>query len=81
MKLPLPILIALPFVSLLAAAPAGVVYWPKGMPPGNGPKAAKFENHALSVSHRDKNGVAEFHENQTDVLVVESGEATLVVGG
>lgn len=81
MKHTLPILIALPFLSLLAANPPGVVYWPKGTPPAAGPKTAKFENHALSVSHRDKSGVAEFHENQTDIFVVESGEATIEVGG
>ncbi len=63
-----------------AADPAGFVYWPKGVPSGS-PKDAKFENHALSVSHRDKDGVAELHEKNTDIMVVQSGEATLVVGG
>ncbi|HLJ16157.1 MAG TPA: hypothetical protein VKV15_16785 [Bryobacteraceae bacterium] len=75
------VLFVLSLTSLLAADPAGFVYWPKGVPPAHGPKGAKFENHALSISHRDKNGVAELHENQTDIMVVESGEATLVVGG
>lgn len=63
-----------------AAEPAGFVYWPKGVVAGD-PKAGKFDNHALSVSHRDKDGVVELHEKQADIIVVQSGEATLVVGG
>lgn len=63
-----------------AADPAGFVYWAKGVPPSDA-KTAKFENHGLSISHRDKDGVAELHEKQTDIAVVQSGEATLVVGG
>jgi uncharacterized RmlC-like cupin family protein len=67
---------------LLAAADLpGFVYWPKGVPPEGGPKVAKFDNHALMISHRDKTGLAEVHENQADVIVVQSGEATLVAGG
>lgn len=65
---------------LRAADPSGFVFWPKGVPPADA-KTAKFENHGLSVSHRDKDGVAELHEKQTDIVVVQSGEATLVVGG
>ena len=67
--------------SLAAADPAGLVYWPKGVPPEGASKGAKFDNHSLGISHRDKDGVAELHENQTDVMVVQSGEATLIVGG
>lgn len=66
---------------LYAADPAGLVYWPKGVPPAEGRKGAKFDTHSLGISHRDKDGVAEVHENQTDVMVVQSGEATLVAGG
>jgi mannose-6-phosphate isomerase-like protein (cupin superfamily) len=40
-----------------------------------------FGNHSLQVAHREGNGEAELHETQADVFVVESGEATLVVGG
>ena len=61
----------------LAADPEGFVYWPKGEPA----KAPKFANHGLSVSHRDKDGVAEMHQKQTDIMVVQSGEAKLTVGG
>jgi mannose-6-phosphate isomerase-like protein (cupin superfamily) len=65
----------------VAADPPGFVYWPKGVPPPDGIKNAKFENHALMVTKRDKGGLAEVHENQVDVVVVQSGEATLTVGG
>ncbi|MEO7145045.1 MAG: cupin domain-containing protein [Bryobacteraceae bacterium] len=81
MKHKLLLLSGFALVSVMAADPAGFVYWPKGAPPSAGPKSARFDNHSLSVSHRDKNGVAELHENQTDIMVVESGEATLVAGG
>jgi len=64
---------------LFAADPAGFVLWPQGKPPGG--KGTKFENHALSVSHRDKSGGAEVHEKQTDIFVVQNGEADIVVGG
>jgi mannose-6-phosphate isomerase-like protein (cupin superfamily) len=76
-----PLLLAALVAGALAAAdPAGLVYWPKGTPPAGG-KGAKFDNHGLGVSHRDKSGVAEVHENQTDIVFVQSGEAKLVVGG
>lgn len=65
--------------AMFAADPAGLVIWPKGVAPGG--KGAKFENHALSVSHRDKTGIPEMHEKQTDIFVVQSGEAVLLLGG
>jgi mannose-6-phosphate isomerase-like protein (cupin superfamily) len=42
---------------------------------------ARYGNHTLLIAHREGNGEAELHETQNDVMVVESGEATLVVGG
>lgn len=33
------------------------------------------------VIHRESSGQAEWHEKQADLFIVESGEATLVVGG
>ncbi len=82
MKHKLPILFALTLLAASAADnPSGFVYWPGGKPPAEGPKGAKFENHALGISHRDKDGLAEVHENQTDIMVIQSGEATLEVGG
>ena len=74
-----PTFILLFSASLFAADPAGFLLWEKGVPPGG--KGAKFDNHGISISHRDKNGVAELHEKQTDILIVQSGEAVLEVGG
>jgi mannose-6-phosphate isomerase-like protein (cupin superfamily) len=74
------ILFGLTLCPLLAADPAGFVVWPKGVPPAD-TKQAKFANHALSVSHRDKDGIPELHEKQTDIFVIQSGEGALLVGG
>ncbi len=35
----------------------------------------------FSLSHRENSGRAEMHDSENDIFVVESGEATLVVGG
>jgi mannose-6-phosphate isomerase-like protein (cupin superfamily) len=40
-----------------------------------------FGNHSFLIAHREGDGEAELHETQNDVMVIESGEATLVVGG
>jgi mannose-6-phosphate isomerase-like protein (cupin superfamily) len=40
-----------------------------------------FGNHNFLMAHREGSGEAELHETQADVMVVESGEATLLVGG
>ena len=40
-----------------------------------------YDNHYMGVSHRTGDGVAEVHETQTDIWVVEGGEATLIYGG
>ena len=75
-------LVALTLLAAVAAdAPTGFVYWAQGKPPAEGPKGAKFENHALGISHRDKSGPAEVHENQTDIMVIQQGGATLIAGG
>lgn len=41
----------------------------------------KFGNHSFMVAHREGSGEAELHETQDDIFIVQSGEATLVVGG
>lgn len=42
----------------------------------------KFGNNASAqVSHREGPGIAELHEQVADFFVVESGDATLIVGG
>src|SRR5260370_29904511 len=38
-------------------------------------------NELFMLAHREADGQPELHETQADVLVVESGSATLVVGG
>jgi mannose-6-phosphate isomerase-like protein (cupin superfamily) len=42
---------------------------------------ATYSNHLIGLSHREGDGSAELHETQADIFVVETGEATLVVGG
>jgi len=42
---------------------------------------AGYGNHSFLIAHREGSGEAELHETQNDVMVVESGEATLVAGG
>ena len=81
MKLRMLLFLLLAMVPLMAVDPPGFVIWSKGVPPADQKGKLDFGNHALSVSHRDKNGVVEVHEKLVDVLVVQSGEATLVVGG
>jgi mannose-6-phosphate isomerase-like protein (cupin superfamily) len=42
---------------------------------------ASHGNYSFMVAHREGSGEAEYHATQADVFVVQSGEATLVVGG
>lgn len=41
----------------------------------------KYGNHSLQITLREASGEAEIHEKQNDVFVVQSGHATLVLGG
>ena len=61
--------------------PQGFVLWSKCVPPGGLTEKALFDNHTLSISHRDKGGLTEVHDKFVDVMVIQSGEATHVVGG
>jgi mannose-6-phosphate isomerase-like protein (cupin superfamily) len=73
--------------ALLLAAPWArsqdktITVWPKGVPPGGITEKADFGDHILSISHRDKSGRVEVHQNKADVLVIQSGTATFVCGG
>ncbi len=81
--------------ALPAGAPKGFEHWTSGelqgfekklSPKINAQKIAtqplgSYGNHNFLIAHREGNGEAELHETQNDVMVVESGEATLVVGG
>ena len=42
---------------------------------------ANYGNYSFMVAHREAPGEAEYHATQADILVVQTGEATLVVGG
>ncbi len=42
---------------------------------------AKYDNHGIMVAHREGNGEAELHETQVDIFFVQSGQATLIIGG
>jgi mannose-6-phosphate isomerase-like protein (cupin superfamily) len=44
-------------------------------------RLADFPNDLYMLARREADGVPEWHENQGDVFVVESGSATLIVGG
>jgi mannose-6-phosphate isomerase-like protein (cupin superfamily) len=80
---------------LMAADPAGFAQWKgselkeagkKLAPKINQQKVAtevlsNWGNHNLMVAHREGSGEAELHETQADVFIVQSGEASLVVGG
>ncbi len=63
-----------------AVDPLGYVVWPKGLPPEGSPPKVQFEHHSWSLAHREKSGVVESHGTRTIVMIVQSGEATLVVG-
>src|SRR5215470_20101054 len=42
---------------------------------------ADFSNDTFMLSRRQADGIVEWHENQADVFFVQSGSATLLVGG
>jgi mannose-6-phosphate isomerase-like protein (cupin superfamily) len=67
---------------LQAATPAPeVLFWPHGVSTLGPSHKDVFANHLLQISHRDKNGEVEVHQTKTDVMVIQSGEATLLYGG
>lgn len=41
----------------------------------------KVGNRAFSVTHREGSGQAELHAKQADIMVIQSGNATLTYGG
>ena len=78
-------------------APEGFVRWTSAsfapMAQALGVKAASDPHHAATqrlgdfaneyflLAHREADGQAEWHENEVDVFLVQSGSATLIVGG
>lgn len=80
---------------VIGAEPAGYKYWSAKELTGFGAKlapkinaqkiaterVADFGNHYAMVAHREASGEAEFHERESDLFVVSSGTATLIIGG
>ncbi len=44
-------------------------------------KLADYGSSNVSISRREANGIPEVHDHMDDYFVVQSGEATLIVGG
>jgi|SRR5690242_1380898 mannose-6-phosphate isomerase-like protein (cupin superfamily) len=44
-------------------------------------RLADFQNDLFMLSRREADGIVEWHENQADIFFVQSGSATLLVGG
>ena len=67
--------------SAALAQDGGITVWPKGVPPGGITVKADFGDHLLEISHREVNWRAELHKVKADVIVIQTGTATLVTGG
>ena len=79
----------------IAADPPGFAHWRASEMRGYGAKLSptvnernvaveqlgSYGNHSVIVVHREGSGEAEVHQSLTDIFIVQSGEATLVVGG
>lgn len=74
------LLLSLTTMTALAAEPSGFVIWSKGVAPAGSSKKVQFDNHGWALAHREKSGEVESHETRAIVMIVQSGEATLVVG-
>ena len=92
---PLALALLLSGFALPAGDPPGFYLWKsselKGFSKSLAPKMsdkklatqslASYGNYTFNVAHREATGEAEYHATQADVFIVQSGEATLVVGG
>jgi mannose-6-phosphate isomerase-like protein (cupin superfamily) len=58
-----------------------VVVWPHGVSPLGIKHKENFGGHGLSITVHNKSGMAETHLATADVMVIQSGEATLIYGG
>jgi hypothetical protein len=68
-------------VASAVAQDGGITVWPKGVPPGGIKQKADFGDHLLEISHREASGRAELHKVKADVMVIQTGIATLLTGG
>src|ERR1700755_2026132 len=72
----------LPQAAAAPPTPNGqVLIWQGGVSPQGIDHKDIFANHGLQVSHRDKSGDVEVHLTKADVMVIQSGTATLLYGG
>src|SRR6266849_1131942 len=88
-------LMFVPVFMVIAAVPAGYDHWTaeqfrtreevlrKTMKDGLASETlGHWGNHLLLKTHREaSSGQAELHEKQADLIIVQSGDATLIVGG
>ncbi|SEF45519.1 hypothetical protein SAMN05421819_0073 [Bryocella elongata] len=58
-----------------------VTIWPHGVSSLGIKHKDDFGDHALSITVHTESGIAEVHEATADVMVVQSGDATLIYGG
>ena len=89
------LLLFLPVVMALAAVPAGYEHWTaeqlrrreealhKTMKDGLASETlGHWGNHLLLKTRRESSsGQAELHEKQADLIVIQSGQATIIIGG
>ena len=67
--------------SLQAQTTPPVTIWPHGVSPLGVTHKENFGNHSLSITVHDKSGIAEIHRTTATVMIVQTGEATLIYGG
>lgn len=58
-----------------------VTIWPHGVSPLGIAHKDDFGDHGLSITVHKESGIAEVHQATADVMVVQSGDATLLYGG
>jgi mannose-6-phosphate isomerase-like protein (cupin superfamily) len=77
------LLLLLPLVPLFAADPAGFMMWKSGdlKPIKASAKLEDFGNHSGRPTFRNKSGLSEVHQGWTDILIIESGNPTIAIGG
>jgi hypothetical protein len=63
----------------VAAAQPYFVVLSKGAVPTGSPSKLQFGNHGCAMVRREKSGEVESHDTRAIVMIVQSGEATLVV--
>jgi mannose-6-phosphate isomerase-like protein (cupin superfamily) len=69
--------------ALFAAVPEGLMVWnSKDLKSySKAQNLADFGNHRLQINHRESDGEMEVHQNWSDFMIIQTGEATLLVGG